>query len=46
MVRNGDTAYCRREIDEIIEDEHLADADQRSDWHGNAQWLYGLKPLD
>jgi predicted TIM-barrel fold metal-dependent hydrolase len=37
--------YCKHEIEEIIENEHLTDEDKHAVLHGNAERFYGLKPL-
>ena len=37
--------YCKHEIEEIIENDHLSDADKHAVLHGNAERFYGLKPL-
>ena len=38
--------YCKREITEIIENEHLTDDDKHAVLHRNAERFYSLKPLD
>jgi predicted TIM-barrel fold metal-dependent hydrolase len=37
--------YCKHEIDEIIENEHLSDDDKHAVLRRNAERFYGLKPL-
>ncbi len=37
--------YCKHEIEEIIENEHLSDDDKHAVLHRNAERFYGLKPL-
>ena len=37
--------YCKHEIEEIIENEHLTDDDKHAVLHRNAERFYGLKPL-
>jgi uncharacterized protein len=37
--------YCKHEIEEIIENEHLTDEDKHGVLHRNAERFYGLKPL-
>jgi predicted TIM-barrel fold metal-dependent hydrolase len=37
--------YCKHEIEEIIDNEHLTDDDKHAVLHGNAERFYGLKPL-
>jgi predicted TIM-barrel fold metal-dependent hydrolase len=37
--------YCKREIAEIVENEHLTDDDKHAVLHRNAERFYNLKPL-
>ena len=37
--------YCKHEIEEIVENEHLSDDDKHGVLHRNAERFYGLKPL-
>jgi hypothetical protein len=37
--------YCKREIAEIVENEHLTDDDKHAVLHRNAERFYSLKPL-
>ena len=38
--------YCKREIEEIIENRDLTEDDKHAVLHRNAERFYGLKPLD
>jgi predicted TIM-barrel fold metal-dependent hydrolase len=37
--------YCKHEIEEIVDNEHLSDDDKHAVLHRNAERFYGLKPL-
>jgi uncharacterized protein len=37
--------YCKHEIEEIVENEHLSEDDKHAVLHLNAERFYGLKPL-
>ena len=39
-------AYCKHEIEEIIENKRLTDDDKHAVLHGNAERLYALRPAD
>jgi predicted TIM-barrel fold metal-dependent hydrolase len=37
--------YCKHEIEEIVENEHLTDDDKHAVLHRNAERFYDLRPL-